>query len=428
MKKIVFSSVFCSVLALAANAQSGTNSPYSQYGLGVLSDQSQGFNRGMNGLGLGLRSGKNVNVLNPASYSSVDSMTMLVDAGLSGQITNFKEGEMKVNANNANFEYVVASFRLAKNFGLGLGVIPFTNIGYNYSVSRKIENASLISTETFSGNGGLHQAFAGLGYKFGSRLSLGFNASYLWGTYEKKIQNSSSESYASTISKTYSATVNSYKLDLGVQWEQPVTSKDTLTFGATYGIGHNLGANPQVITSNRNSMTGVSTENTSEVADGLSIPHSFGFGLAFRHMKKYTLGLDYSLQMWGSLDYPEMNNATGKYEMKSGLLCDRHKVTLGGEWVPNSMGQNFFGRIHYRAGVSYATPYYKVNSMDGPKEISVSAGFGIPILNAREHRSILNISAQWVHSSAKELITENTFRINIGLTFNERWFMKWKVD
>ena len=171
MKKIVFSSVFCSVLALAANAQSGTNSPYSQYGLGVLSDQSQGFNRGMNGLGLGLRSGKNVNVLNPASYSSVDSMTMLVDAGLSGQITNFKEGEMKVNANNANFEYVVASFRLAKNFGLGLGVIPFTNIGYNYSVSRKIENASLISTETFSGNGGLHQAFVGLGYKFGRRLS-----------------------------------------------------------------------------------------------------------------------------------------------------------------------------------------------------------------------------------------------------------------
>jgi len=41
---------------------------------------------------------------------------------------------------------------------------------------------------------------------------------------------------------------------------------------------------------------------------------------------------------------------------------------------------------------------------------------------------VLNISGQWVHSSAKGMITENTFRINIGLTFNERWFMKWKVD
>jgi len=25
-------------------------------------------------------------------------------------------------------------------------------------------------------------------------------------------------------------------------------------------------------------------------------------------------------------------------------------------------------------------------------------------------------------------VKENTFRINIGLTFNERWFAKWKVD
>ena len=41
---------------------------------------------------------------------------------------------------------------------------------------------------------------------------------------------------------------------------------------------------------------------------------------------------------------------------------------------------------------------------------------------------MLNISGQWVRSSAKGLLNENTFRINIGITFNERWFMKWKVD
>jgi hypothetical protein len=41
---------------------------------------------------------------------------------------------------------------------------------------------------------------------------------------------------------------------------------------------------------------------------------------------------------------------------------------------------------------------------------------------------VLNISAQWLHASAKDLITENTFRINVALTFNERWFAKWKVE
>ena len=41
--------------------------------------------------------------------------------------------------------------------------------------------------------------------------------------------------------------------------------------------------------------------------------------------------------------------------------------------------------------------------------------------------TFLNISGQWVHTSAKDLITENTFRINVGITFNEQWFKKWKV-
>ena len=44
------------------------------------------------------------------------------------------------------------------------------------------------------------------------------------------------------------------------------------------------------------------------------------------------------------------------------------------------------------------------------------------------NRSVVNVSGQWVRSSADNFITENTFRINIGITFNERWFMKWKVD
>ena len=77
MKKVFFSSLLFVYICLGASAQSGTNSPYSQYGLGVLSDQSQGFNRGMSGLGYGLRTSNQVNVMNPASYSSIDSLTMI---------------------------------------------------------------------------------------------------------------------------------------------------------------------------------------------------------------------------------------------------------------------------------------------------------------------------------------------------------------
>jgi hypothetical protein len=49
----------------------------------------------------------------------------------------------------------------------------------------------------------------------------------------------------------------------------------------------------------------------------------------------------------------------------------------------------------------------------------------LPIIN---NRSVLHISGQWVNSKASDFITDNTFRLNIGITFNERWFMKWTVD
>ena len=123
MKKI-FLPIFMMATVLAVHAQSGTNSPYSQYGLGVLSEQSSGFNRGMNGLGMGFREGNQVNFINPASYSSIDSLTFIFDMGLSGQITNFSENGVRKNAKNADFEYAVAGFRVFKHVGVSFGILP----------------------------------------------------------------------------------------------------------------------------------------------------------------------------------------------------------------------------------------------------------------------------------------------------------------
>ena len=68
MKKRIFSGLLLGFMSIAAMAQvSNTLSPYSQFGLGVLSEQSQGFNHGMSGLAIGMRNGKIVNVQNPAS-------------------------------------------------------------------------------------------------------------------------------------------------------------------------------------------------------------------------------------------------------------------------------------------------------------------------------------------------------------------------
>ena len=68
--------------------------------------------------------------------------------------------------------------------------------------------------------------------------------------------------------------------------------------------------------------------------------------------------------------------------------------------------RGFFSRMHYRAGFSYASPYLKINGQDGPRELSASLGVGIPIMNAYNNRSMLNISAEWVNQSATGLIKE----------------------
>ncbi|MCH5307512.1 MAG: hypothetical protein J1E37_05475 [Prevotella sp.] len=419
MNKRIFGSLLACLVAVQIIAQeSSTLSPYSQYGLGVLADQSLGFSRGMGGLGYGLRNGRQINMQNPASYSVVDSLTMLFDIGMSGKITNFKEGGKSVNSNTGNFDYAVASFRLFKNVGLGVGIVPFSNIGYDYI---SIDN-STGTIESYSGDGGFSQLFLGAGWEFAKGFSLGFNLSYFWGKYDKSVTVQNSDGSANVLTRQYSTTVRDYKLDFGLQWQKLVNPNNLLTIGLTTSIGHNLHANADVQTITTNTTTGVSNiPDPAGVENAFSLPWAFGVGATLVHKKSLTVGFDYSLQRWGALDYPVYDSQG--YSLKNNYYNNRHKIAVGLGWVPNPLSRKFFQVLQYRIGASYATPYYKIKGTDGPSELTLSAGLGIPV-----SRSMVHISGQWVRSAADNYITENMFRISLGLTFNERWFAKWKVD
>lgn len=430
-KKIIGTVLLASLYVAPAIAQSGTNSPYSQYGLGQLSEQTSGFNRGMNGLGLGFREYNQVNYINPASYSSIDSLTFIFDAGLSGQVTNFSENGQKKNANNADFEYAVAAFRASKHLGVSFGIIPFTNIGYNYSISGYLNgDKSTTFTNTYNGSGGMHQIYLGAGWEFVKGLSIGANVSYIWGDIDRSVVNSYSDGYINTLSKYYTATISSYRIDFGLQYTLPLNKKNSLTLGLTYGLGHKLNSDPSCMVISTNTTTAVADTTSFTVNNGLEIPTSFGAGLTWNNNNKLKLGADFTYQKWGDTKFPvyKVINDVPSYSLSDEYYSDRYKLTIGGEFCNNETSRNFIDRIRFRAGASYASSYYKVNGQDGPDEISVSVGFGIPIVNAYNNRSILNISGQWVRSEAPGMLKENTFRINIGITFNERWFMKWKVE
>lgn len=429
-KHIIIATIILAGCSLVASAQMST-SPYSKLGYGLLSDNATGIQRSMGGVGYAMQNGRQINVMNPASYWGVDSLTFLLDMGI--DVTNSWSKENGKHGYNlgGGLDYITMQFRLAKNLGGAIGVVPFSSVGYSFGGD--IDNG----TDRRIGTGGLSELFAGVGYQPFKGLSIGANFSYLWGSFTRSVVNSYNDAYINTLSKSYSADVRSYKLDAGLQYQLKVSKDDQLTIGATYTMGHKLGCDPECRVISVNPQTSVSDTTKYVLSNGFELPTMIGAGFSLNHANRLRVGADYTLQKWGSVSFPEYSvvNDEPQYALQSDYFKDRHKVTVGADYCNNEQSRRFIDRVHFRAGASYATPYLKINGQDGPKELSVSAGFGIPIINrwyererSRGNISMLNISAQWVQRSAASLIKENTFRINVGVTFNERWFAKWKVE
>jgi hypothetical protein len=402
------------------------NSPYTRYGYGQLSDMSFGNSKAMGGIAIGLRNNQQINVTNPASYSAVDSLTFIFDAGMTLQNANFSENGVKTNAKNSSVDYLAAQFRLGKGLGFTLGFLPMSTVGFSFSQTGSLPDATDGSTQyaTFSydGDGGLQQVMAGLGYQVFKGFSVGANFSYLYGDITHTFATTFSNSSATKSVRTEQISVSDYKLDFGAQYELRLDKKNTVNLGVVFAPGHSMNAdgytsNATYLYSSSYSSYVVQTESVDTLKNGYSLPTTFGVGATYVYDKRLTVGVDYSQQKWADAKY---NGKKGEY------LTDRHRVSVGAEFTPNSVSHNYLKRVHYRLGGYYATPYAKVDGRDGANEYGVSAGFGLPLFQSK---SILNLSGQFVkvEPKVKGLMSETYLKLNIGLTFNEQWFQKWKV-
>nr|WP_235301118.1 hypothetical protein [Phocaeicola barnesiae] len=404
--------------AVAANAQSSTNSPYTRYGLGELSDQAFAHNAAMGGIGYALRSSEQINVMNPASYSAVDSLSFMFDIGMGLKSSNYQENGYKTNAKNASFDYLAMQFRLHPRVGFAVGFTPYSNVGYKFSRTSDIENSDDVTlTNTFYGNGGLQQIFGGIGFKILDNLSIGANVGYLYG--EIDYQTLATLSNGGDQTTTYNnISINSYIANFGLQYTQKLSKTDKVTLGLVYGLGHDLkSTETKGIQVTDGSSYSELTEET--IKDSYGIPSTFGAGLTWQHKQNLTVGADYTLQQFENVKY---DNSTDFYK-------NRTRIGAGIEYMPSLYGRNYLSRIRYRAGAYYSSSYMKLPEYDGPKEWGVSAGFGLP-LHLFQRNTVLSITGQYVRvlPSVKGMLSENRFVLKLGLTFNEHWFMKWRVN
>lgn len=447
MKKLLFSLVLLSVTA-SINAQNGVNTPYSRYGFGIMSERAMGFNKGMGGVAQGFRNGQEVNIANPASYSAVDSLTALFDLGISLQNGNYKMGNLQQNIKNTSFDYFAFQFRAAKNVGMTIGIMPITNTKYSFaSPSEPIQNGEgITSAYSFNGDGGLREVFIGAGWRPVAPLSIGVNASYLWGDYTHNMTMSFSESTAFSMARIYSANISTYNIQGGIQYIQPISKKDKVVVGATYTLGHNVGNNAYRDTRTLNSST-IEAQTVDTIKNAFQLPHSIAAGVTYYHKNTLRIGADFELQKWGDCKFPNQQTgytgSTDIYQSTSGQLYDRTKISAGIDWMPNPLARGLFQKSAYKIGGYYSNSYAKADPTgtvtDKPYEFGISAGITMPIVNRNiwHNSPKINVSVQWVHTNIPYLnastlrqstLTENYFKLCLGVTFSERWFYKWKVQ
>ena len=426
--------------SMTATAQNGVNSPYSRYGFGVQADRAMGFNKGMSGVAQGFRDGQIINVANPASYSAVDSVTALIDLGLTLQNGNYKIGDVQQNARNTSFDYAAFHFRATKGIGVALGILPYTNINYNMTSNSEplSGNENVTSSYAFKGEGGLHQAFIGAGFEIVKPLSVGFNGSFLFGDYSHITTMAFNESSAYSLIRGYTANISTWMADFALQFTQPINTTDKLVLGLDYGLGHNINNRAVRYTETYNSSSSVSNGITSDTLNNaFQLPHSFNVGITYYKGTKLKIGADFELQKWSDCKFP-IQDATGAYTTAKNQLNDKIRISIGCSYTPNAR------RMSYKFGGYYSKSYANANQSsvktDKPYEYGLSAGVTIPISNRNVYYNSpkLNLSVQWAHSNIPYVsanttptigkLTENYLRLCVGLTFSERWFYKYKME
>ncbi|MBR1378806.1 MAG: hypothetical protein IJ557_06740 [Bacteroidaceae bacterium] len=432
----------CIVLATFSNAiqaQNGINTPYSRYGFGILADRSMGFNKGMAGVAQGMRGGHIVNTANPASYSAVDSLTALFDMGLTLQNGNYKMGALQQNARNTSFDYVAMHFRAARNVGVAFGALPYSNINYDFkSSSITVDGTDDITTSySFTGNGGLHQAFIGIGWQVFKPISIGVNGGYIFGDYSHTSTMTFSQSSIYSMSREYKADISTWTANFGLQYTQPINKTDRITIGATYGLGHDIKNKALRDTRTYNSSYGIEGQTIDTLRNAFSLPWTISAGVTYYKGTRLTVGADFELQKWSTCKFPIQTDG-GTYMSRSQTLNDHIRVSIGGTYTPK-------GRLSYKAGAYYSHSYAKADITgmlnDKPYEYGITAGITLPISNKQiwYNSPRLNISAGWTHTSIpfisnmsqnikKQTLSENYLRLSVGLTFSERWFYKYKME
>lgn len=402
--KLIWAALLCAaVMPLVAQT------PYSQYGYGTLDDNATGNQRAMGGTGIGMRNNTYINMMNPASYTAMDSLTFMFDFSADYKASWYNENGASDTGQSGGINYVAMQFRLGKKVAAAIGLTPLSHVQYTYGSN--ITNGSY----TRAGEGGMSQVFLGVAVQPFKWMSVGVNAGYVFGKIDNITHVVTKPSTGSYIN---SMTLSDLRVQFGLQFPVAINDKNNLNVGVTYTLGKPTWG--EVLTYNTFNDTIIEP-----MGDNYSMPHAFGAGVSYTYNQSITAAVDARYELWEDAkfyrpnldDYMRMNN--------------RWRVSAGLEYRPKLVSSSYLDYIRYRIGGFYEQSYITVRDDAGNynsvREFGVSCGLGFPL---RGNKSMFNFTLEYSHRNGhpNPLLSEDHLAIVLSMTFNEMWFWQRKFE
>jgi archaellin len=438
--------VATSVLAIAQD-----NSPYSRYGLGDFLPSQHLIARGMGGAAVAYVDAQSINMINPATYADLRIVTFDFAATIDNRTLKSLLPENKFKTGNFRPAYVAVGIPLSlvfdkkkwlKNTGLAFGLRPLSNISYGIFESKRITGIDSATT-FYEGNGGLNQAFVGMGKKwYGKKtnLSVGFNTGYTFGRKETStkvnLENDTVLYYkANTSTRT---SFGNFFLSGGIQVETEIGKNDVLRFGLSGSLKTTLNGRQDLIREtygfdpNSGNVVTIDSVYTERNRRGnIELPATYTAGVMYHKtvddrfnnkLDKFMITAEYESTQWSNYRfYNQTDKVTNSWTARFGAQLTIDPTDPRGYW----------NKVAFRTGVAFGKDYINADGNE-LKTFSVTLGAGLPVKKFRSYDNqftTINTSVEFgKRGSGANNITENYFRLNFGFSLSDVWFIKRKYD
>lgn len=392
------------------------NVPYSRFGIGELSNSLNPVMKGMGYTSTAYSSGFSVNADNPASYASL--LLTTYEGSLVGGNRTVISGNDKYRTGKATLNHINVGIPAGKHAGLNIGFKPMSSIYYRLSDTTTITDYG-DAVRTFFGDGSLNYAFLGLAGKVGN-FSVGVNFGYLFGStvYASLLESIDNDENVNDAQFSNVLKTGGIYWQGGLMYHARLKESLMLRTGATFSLNQDIKTRADEFWMSYN-FSGSDTAYSRLRNDGmLTMPVSYGFGVQLADSNKWMVGLDLKAMDW--------SNYKGHGRVDS-VADMSYKLGLGGEFTPDpSSLRRYFSRVTYRLGFYYGQDYVYLRNTP-LNYYAVTFGFALPFKRYTDKiNTAFEIGQRGTETNG--LLKENFFKCTVGISLNDKWFIKRKYD